>query len=83
MLVPDAYLVAAAVETQATYLAAIGGGDVGDDATDDEVLNCLAVRTTHGGDLLSEEAPTLVDLCFIAARGAAIFQFPSHSKMQR
>ena len=83
MLVPDADLVAAAVEAQTAYLAAVGGSHIGDDAADDEVLNCLAVRTAHGGDLLAEEASPLVDLCFIAARCAAIFQFPCHSKMQR
>jgi hypothetical protein len=65
MLVPDAYVVAAAVEAQAAHLAAIGGGDIGDDASDNDVLHRLAVRATHGYDLLPEEPPPLVNLSFI------------------
>ena len=48
MFVPGADFVAATVEAQATSLAAKGGGDIADDATYDDVLNRLAVRTTHG-----------------------------------
>ena len=47
-LVPGADVGAATVEAQTPCLAAKGGGDIGDDATNDNVLNRLAVRTTHG-----------------------------------
>ena len=67
MLVPDADLVAAAVEAQPTYLTAIGGGNIGDDASDDDVLHRLAVRAVHGYDLLTEESSSLVNLSFIIA----------------
>ena len=67
MFVPGADFVAATVEAQATSLAAKGGGDIADDATYDDVLNRLAVRTTHGRDLLTEESLSLVDLSFISA----------------
>ena len=48
VLVPGADFVAAAAEAQAPCLAAEGGGDIADDTTYDDVLNRLAVRTTHG-----------------------------------
>ena len=48
VLVPGADLVAATVEAQTSCLAAKGGGDIADDATYDDILNRLAVRTTHG-----------------------------------
>ena len=67
VFVPDADVVAAAVEAQATCLTAIGGGHIGYDASDDDVLNRFAVGAAHGGDMLTEEAVTLVDLSFITA----------------
>ena len=48
VFVPDADFVAATIEAQTPCLAAIGGGDIADDPTYDDVLNRLAVRTTHG-----------------------------------
>ena len=48
VLVPGADFVAATAEAQAPCLAAEGGGDIADDTTYDDVLNRLAVRTTHG-----------------------------------
>ena len=48
VLVPGAYFVAATVEAQTPCFAAEGGGDIADDPTYDDVLNRLAVRTTHG-----------------------------------
>jgi hypothetical protein len=47
-LVPGADFVAATVEAQTSCLAAKGGGDIADNTTYDDVLNRLAVRTTHG-----------------------------------
>lgn len=67
VLVPDADVVAATVEAQPTYLTAIGGGNIGDDASDDDVLHRLAVRAVHSYDLLTEEASSLVNLSFITA----------------
>jgi len=48
VLVPGSDLVAATVEAQTSCLAAKGGGDIADNTTYDDVLNRLAVRTTHG-----------------------------------
>ena len=48
MFVPGADIGAATVEAQTPCLAAEGGGDIADDTTHDDVLNRLAVRTTHG-----------------------------------
>ena len=66
-LVPGADFVAATVEAQTPCLAAEGGGDIADDTTYDDVLNRLAVRTTHGRDLLTEESLSLVNLSLITA----------------
>ena len=48
VFVPDADFVAATIEAQTPCLAAKGGGDIADNTTYDDVLNRLAVRTTHG-----------------------------------
>ena len=48
VFVPGADVVAATVEAQTPCLAAEGGGHIADDTTYDDVLNRLAVRTTHG-----------------------------------
>lgn len=66
-LVPGADFVAATVEAQTSCLAAKGGGDIADNTTYDDVLNRLAVRTTHGRDLLTEEALSFVNLSLISA----------------
>ena len=76
--IPDANLVAATLEAQASDLAPVGRGDVGDDAPDDEVLNRLAVGTRHGHNLLPEETAPLIRLGLIAALLTAIFPFPGH-----
>ena len=48
VFVPGADVGAATIEAQTSCLAAEGGGDIADDATHDDVLNRLAIRTTHG-----------------------------------
>ena len=67
MFVPGADIGAATVEAQTPCLAAEGGGDIADDPTYDDILNRLAVRTTHGRDLLTEEALSFVNLSLISA----------------
>jgi hypothetical protein len=76
--VPDTDVVAAAVQTETAYFAPVGRRHIGNDTPNYDVLNGLAVRTTHGSDLLAEEAAALVDLCLIATGFTAIFQFPGH-----
>ena len=67
MFVPGADFVAATAEAQTPCLASEGGGDITDDTTYDDVRNRFAVGAAHGGDMLTEEAVTLVDLSFITA----------------
>ena len=67
VFVPDADVVATAVKAQASDFATVGGSDIGDDASDDDVLNRFAVGATHGCDLLTEEPSTLVNLSLITA----------------
>ena len=76
--VPDTYLVTATLQAQPAYLASVGRRDIGDDATHDDVLNRLAVRTRHSRNLLTEQAAPLIHLSLVAAGLTAIFQFPSH-----
>lgn len=78
MPVPNADVVAATVETEPADLAPVGRRHIGDDASDYNILDGLAVWARHGCDLLTEEAAPLVNLSLIPTRGAAIFQFPSH-----
>ena len=78
LFVPDADIVAAAVQTETANFASIGRRHIGNDTSNHDVLDGLAVRTTHGSDLLAEEAAAFVDLCLIATGLTAIFQFPGH-----
>ena len=78
--IPDADVVAAAVEAEPADLAPVRRCHVGDDAPHHDVLDGLAVRARHGGYLLTEEATPLVHLSLIPTRIAAIFQFPSHKQ---
>ena len=77
--VPDTYFVTAALQAQSAHLAPVGRCDIGDDATHDDVLNRLTVRTRHRRNLLTEQAATLIYLGLVAAVLAAILQFPSHA----
>ena len=76
--IPNADVVAATVEAEPADLAPIGWCHIGDDASDNNILDGLAVWARHGCDLLTEEATPLVHLSLIPTRIAAIFQFPSH-----
>jgi len=78
LLIPDTDVITAALQAQPTDLASVGWSDIGDDATHDDVLNRLAVRTRHRRNLLTEQAAPLIHLGLVAAGVAAIFQFPSH-----
>jgi hypothetical protein len=76
--VPYPDVLAAAVQAKPPHLAPIRWGYVGDDAANYNVLNGLAVRTIHWGNLLSKEATPFVHLGFIPTSLAAIFQLPCH-----
>ena len=78
MLIPDSDVVAAAVQTQPSHLASVGGGHVGYDAANNDILDAVAVWARHGSNLLTEESSPLVHLGLIAAGPAAIFKFPGH-----
>ena len=76
--IPNVDIIAATVEAEPAHLAPVGWCHVGDDASDDNILDGLAVWARHGCDLLTEEAAPLVYLSHIPTCIAAIFQFPSH-----
>jgi len=76
--IPYSDVIAATVQAQPTNLASIRWGYVSNDATNYNILDCLAVRAAHGRNLLTEETTPFVHLGFIATGLAAIFQFPSH-----
>ena len=78
MFIPNLDVVAAALQTQAAYLAPVRWSHIGNDTTHYKVLDGLAVWARHGRNLLTEESATLVHLGLIAALPAAIFQFPRH-----
>ena len=76
--IPYPDVIAATIQAKATDLASIRWGYIGYDTANYDVLDSLAVRATHWGDLLAEEATSLVHLGFILTLFAAIFQFPGH-----
>jgi len=76
--VPYPDMVAAALQAQPPYLTPVGRGDIGYDASHDDILNGLAVRARHGRNLLAEQPAPFIHLSLIAASLTAIFTFPSH-----
>jgi hypothetical protein len=78
MTIPYSDIITAALQTKPADFASIGGSHVGNDTTNHDVLDALAVGTRHGTDLLSEESSAFVHLGFVATLAAAIFEFPSH-----
>ena len=60
LFVPDTDVVAAAVQAETAYLAPVGRRHISNNTPNYDVLNGLAVRTAHGGNLLAEEAAALV-----------------------
>ncbi len=81
VLVPKVDVIAATLQAETADLAAIGGGDIGYDTTNDEVLNGLAVGAGHGDNLLTEQSTAVIYLCLVAAGLTTIFLFPSHLKL--
>jgi len=79
LAVPQTDAVAATMEAQATHLAAERGGHVADDAPDDKVLDALAVGTTHGYNLLTEESAPFVVVGFVATLATTICFLPGQS----
>ena len=77
--VPDAYLITATLEAEASDFAPVGGCYIGDDASYDDVLNSPAVRAYHWGNLLPEQSSAFVNIGLIAAIVAAVFLFPCHA----
>ena len=76
--VPFPDIVAAALQAQTACLIPVRWGNIGNDATHDNILDGLAVRTIHGCYLLAEQPTPLIHFGFISASLAAIFQFPGH-----
>ena len=67
------------MEAQATHLAAERGSHVADDAPNDKVLDALAVGTTYGYNLLTEESAPFVVVGFVATLATAICFLPGQS----
>ena len=78
MPIPYSDIITAALQTKPADFASIGGSHVGNDTTNHDVLDALAIPARHGTDLLSEESSAFVHLGFVATLAAAIFEFPSH-----
>ena len=82
VLIPNPDVIAATLQTQSAHLASVRRSHIGNYATNNNVLDGLAVRACHGRNLLPEEPAPLVHLSLIAALLTAIFQFPSHLVIQ-
>jgi len=70
------------LQTEAADLAPEGGGYVSYDATDNNVLDGVAMGTRDGGNLLAEQAAPFVHLGLVATGLTAIFPFPCHDAMR-
>ena len=79
VMVPKGDAVASAMQAQTADAAAERGCDIANDATDNKVLNALAVGTTDGDDLLSEESTAFIIVGFVATLGAAVGFLPRHN----
>lgn len=75
VFVPNPDVAATAFQAQSAGFATEGGGYVGNDATDNNVLDGMAVGARHGRNLLIEQATTFIDFGFVAAFQAAVFEF--------
>ena len=75
MFVPDSDVAATAFQAQSAGFATEGRGYVGNDATDNDVLDGMAVGARYGRNLLIEQATTFIDFGFVAAFQAAVFEF--------
>ena len=64
------------MQAQTTYLAAERRGYIADDASDNQMLNTLAVRTAHGNYLLAEKSAPLIVVSLVAALSASICFLP-------
>ena len=71
--IPYPDVIAATIQAEATDLASIRWGYIGYDATNYNVLDCLAVRAAHWGNLLTKETAPLVNFSFILTSLTAIF----------
>lgn len=67
------------MQAQTADAAAERGCDIANDATDNKVLNALAVGTTDGDDLLSEESTAFIIVGFVATLGAAVGFLSRHN----
>ena len=77
--VPNTDIIAATLQAQAAHLASVRWCHVGDDTTNDNVLDGMAIRTKHGCNLLTKQSPSLIHLCLVATDFTAIFAFPGHA----
>lgn len=77
-MIPDHDTVATTTETQPSGKTVKRRSIVTDDATHNERLNRMAIRTTHAHDMLAQEARTFIVVTLIAALPAAIGLSLSH-----
>jgi hypothetical protein len=72
-LIPNPDIIAATIQTESPNFASVGWSHVGNDASNHNVLDGLAVRATHWGNLLVKKTAPLIHLGFIPASLTAIF----------
>ena len=78
VLIPYPDVIATAVQAQTTYLTSVRWSHIGNNATDDDVLDGLAIRARHGRNFLTKETTAFIYLGFVATCLTVIFQFPCH-----
>ena len=81
MLVPNLDSIAATSQAESSHFCRKRMGYPTYSSSNDDVLNRMAVRTSHSGDMLSKESPSLIDICLIATPTAFISYLLRHRNL--
>ncbi len=80
LFVPYPDVVASAIQAKSSHFTSIRRRNISDDATDNDILDGVAIRTTHGSDALAKQPLSFIVLRLVSARFTTICFLPSHFK---
>ena len=81
MLVPNLDSIATTSQAESSHFCRKRMGYPTYSSSNDDVLNRMAVRTSHSSDMLSKESPSLIDICLIATPTAFISYLLRHRNL--
>ena len=80
LFVPYPDVVASAIQAKSSHFTSIRRRNISNDATDNDILDGVAIRTTHGSDALAKQSLSFIVLRLVSARFTTICFLPSHFK---